>query len=601
MQANTFLGSQDLEVTKTFECAQEIKFIEDPSEVPEILRRVSSSTAVGFDCETTGFDPHSGKVRLMQFGLEDIVYVIDLFKVNPILLKPIFEDASTLLIGHNLKFDLKFAMSVGLNVASGRRLFDTMLSSQILWSGTSFGYIRGSALDDLFARYEGLSLDKSEQKSNWSGELTEKQKRYAGNDVGGIISLARKINTEIKNNGLARVHALEMRALPAYAWIEYMGVGFDSDAWKTLYEAADKRRIELEYEMGKFTNTLDMFDYPYVNWSSWQQVQKIFKQRGIDVESTNETILAGLAAEGDQLARMLLEHRELGKKVGTYGVDFLKHVCKKCGNIHGDFIQIGAASGRNSCNNPNLQQIPRDKAYRRCFKPAESRAFIKSDFSQIELRLAAEQANEARMIEAYMNQEDLHTLTAMQVLGKKTVSPEDRQTAKSLNFGLLYGMGAEKLQKYAATNYSVYMTLAEAETFRNKFFKTYPGLQKWHREQKDGTCVIWTTGGRRRLDVSKFTEKVNTPVQGAGADGFKHAVALLWETHSEHTGHPVLFVHDEIVLDSPIKDIEANTAWVEECMIGGMKNILKRVPVEVEAHASLDWAGTPVDSGKTSH
>src|SRR5262249_46923260 len=152
-----------------------------------------------------------------------------------------------------------------------------------------------------------------------------------------------------------------------------------------------------------------------------------------------------------------------------------------------------------------------------------------------------------RMVEAYRRGEDLHTLTARALLGKAEVTKSDRQLAKAVNFGLLYGMGAPAFARYARSNFGVALTEDEAATHRNKFFQTYPGLRRWHRSIRDGFVATRTLAGRRRLSVEKFTEKLNTPVQGTGADGLKQAMSLLWQRRAECPGAvPVLFVHDEL-------------------------------------------------------
>jgi DNA polymerase-1 len=248
-----------------------------------------------------------------------------------------------------------------------------------------------------------------------------------------------------------------------------------------------------------------------------------------------------------------------------------------------------------ACRGPNLQNVPRSKDYRRCFRPAQGRVLVKADYSQIELRLAAEIAGETRMLEAYQRGEDLHSLTAATVLGRADgqVRPEDRQAAKALNFGLLYGMGADGLRQYAANAYGVHLTAQEARSFRQRFFAAYPGLRRWHRSQREGEIETRTLAGRRRLGVSRFTEKLNSPVQGSGADGMKQALALLWETRDHFPGAvPVLVVHDELVVECELDQAEQVQAWVTECMVRGMGAFLTRVPVVVDANIVADWSGT---------
>src|SRR5262249_14556045 len=157
---------------------------------------------------------------------------------------------------------------------------------------------------------------------------------------------------------------------------------------------------------------------------------------------------------------------------------------------------------------------------------------IKADYSQIELRIAAKIAGDKALLEAYRQGEDLHTRTARRVLGISDVTKQDRQLAKALNFGLIYGLGAEGLRGYGKSQYDQDLTLEQAVSYRKAFFDAYPGLASWHRRTgRTGKQAIETRtlAGRRRLGVGRFTEKLNTPVQGTGADGLKLALALLWE------------------------------------------------------------------------
>jgi DNA polymerase-1 len=248
-----------------------------------------------------------------------------------------------------------------------------------------------------------------------------------------------------------------------------------------------------------------------------------------------------------------------------------------------------------TCSKPNFQNLPRDPRYRCCIVAPPGRVLVKADYSQIELRLAAKIADESTMIQAFRDGEDLHTLTARSVLGKTRVSKADRQIAKSLNFGLLYGMGANGLRRYARASFGVELTGAEAARYHKAFFAAYPGLRRWH---------AWATGtgfrpldtrtlaGRRRLGVRKFTEKLNTPVQGSGADGLKAALALLWERRAECPGVLlVLAVHDEIVIECDADQADAAARWLKQALLDGMTPLADPVPVAVEVAVARTWGG----------
>jgi DNA polymerase-1 len=199
------------------------------------------------------------------------------------------------------------------------------------------------------------------------------------------------------------------------------------------------------------------------------------------------------------------------------------------------------------------------------------------------------------MIEAYRRGDDLHMLTARQLLGKDDVTKSDRQLAKALNFGLLYGMGAKGLRGYARTAYGVELTEEQAVEYRAKFFRTNPKLAAWHRQvgrSNEELVETRTIAGRRRLSVKYFTEKLNTPVQGSGADGLKIALVLLWERRDQAPGaFPIMAVRDEIVVEADAAHAEQAEVWLKQAIFDAMAPLAEPVPVEVETSVGMTWAG----------
>ena len=224
---------------------------------------------------------------------------------------------------------------------------------------------------------------------------------------------------------------------------------------------------------------------------------------------------------------------------------------------------------------------------------------IKADYSQIELRLAALIAQDRTLLAAYRTGQDVHVATAARLLGTapEAVTPEARQLAKAVNFGLMYGMGAARLQSHAQQAYRVTMTLEEAADYKQRFFATYRGLDRWHR--KTGAMEpteTRTLAGRRRLAMSKFTDRLNSPVQGTGADGMKWALARLFAHRDEAPdARLVVVVHDELVAECPIEAAEQTAVWLRTHMQAAMTELVQeKVPIEVEVTLGRDWAGTPL-------
>jgi DNA polymerase-1 len=252
-----------------------------------------------------------------------------------------------------------------------------------------------------------------------------------------------------------------------------------------------------------------------------------------------------------------------------------------------------------ACDHPNLQNFPRSGSLRTFIRAPEGRVFVVADYSQIELRIAAKISGDREMLNAYTEGRDLHTLTAQHLTSHKDVSKDERKLAKAVNFGLLYGMGAQGLQTYALKSYGVEMSLEEATLYRKRFFQTYPSLKRWHERERRtwlrGGTETRTLIGRRRMNVQKLTDRLNAPVQGTGADGLKLALALLWERRNQCPGAvPVLVCHDEVVVECDTEQAADAKAWLEKAMIEGMDTVLNgmdevHVPVEVEARIARSW------------
>src|SRR5262249_44548710 len=192
-------------------------------------------------------------------------------------------------------------------------------------------------------------------------------------------------------------------------------------------------------------------------------------------------------------------HRDASKRATAFGEAWLEDHLAADGRVYPSWRQLGAHSGRMSCSEPNMQQLPRGD-HRRCVAASPGRVLVKADYSQIELRIAAKVSGDEALLAAYRASEDLHIKTAKNVLGVAEVSKEHRQLAKALNFGLLYGMGAKGFRHYAKTSYGVELTEAQAVSYRAGFFKAYPGLARWHqavgrwRDQAEATRTLHGRG-----------------------------------------------------------------------------------------------------------
>ncbi|EDP74169.1 DNA polymerase I (PolI) [Hydrogenivirga sp. 128-5-R1-1] len=262
--------------------------------------------------------------------------------------------------------------------------------------------------------------------------------------------------------------------------------------------------------------------------------------------------------------------------------------------IHSQFRQIGAPTGRMSSSKPNLQNIPPE--LRVLFRPSKGYSMIVADYSQIELRIAAEYTNDEVMINAFKEGKDLHRFTASLITGKsyEEITKEERQLAKAINFGLIYGISPRSLMEYARNNYGVDISLKEAQDFHDKFFQHYRGFKKWHEETKEKLnkhrqITVQSLLGRR-MKVSRFTDAVNYPIQASGSDMLKMAVNFFGILKKDLNAYIVNLVHDEIIVEAK-EDITVQAKNIlEESMKKAGKILLKKVPVEYEANIVKSWA-----------
>jgi DNA polymerase-1 len=560
--------------------------VRSAEDLQTVLQALDESTAVGLDCETTGLTPRRDRIRLLTLATERGTYVIDCFAVDP---RSLFGTlAERPLIAHNAVFDLGFLSPLGFVPSV---VHDTMLLSQLLHGTRKAKGFHGLAR--AAEREIGRAMSKDLQRSCWSCSLSQDQLDYAAEDAAVLLPLFHDLTAKIKAAALQRVAEIERRCLPAMAWLARSGVAVDRAAWEELATQAEQEVEALAQQLDDIAPARDGYlsRAGAWNWSSVEQTKEAFSLLGIPLDKTDDD---ALAAVDHPLAELLRKHRAASKLVGTYGRDWLSHVADD-GRVYGGWRQIGSDAGRMSCREPNLQQLPRDKSYRRCIVAPPGRVLGKADYSQLQLRIAARIANDRNMQEAYARGDDLHTVTARTITGKQEVSQGDRQLAKAINFGLLFGLGAKGLRGYARSNYGVMLTEDEAKRYRTAFFDTYPGLARWHRQAgKETVKECRTLAGRRRVlnEKTPYTHRLNTPVQGTEADGLKTALALLWERRAEVPGaFPVLAVHDELVIECDPSQADAASAWLRQAMLDGMAPLIDPVPVEVEVRVGRTWGG----------
>ena len=557
-----------------------------------------SASVIAIDTETTGLDPHISKIRLIQLAAKGMpVLVIDCSTFLPEGVHILRELFSTIGIKvfQNAKFDLQFLLA--LEIPPPSAIFDTMLAAQLL--RTSEGPQR-VGLDELVRHYLGENISKDNQKSDWSGVLTREQLEYAAKDAEVLLQLRKEMLTQLKQNNLVEAARQEFACVRAIAQVEYNGISLELSRWNELKEKIQQEQqlwLDKLYEYtGHPTIQMSFFDDKVVNsinMDSNKQLLELLHKNGIVVENTSRHELAPYAQ--NPLVHILTEYRRTAKLLSTFLYSLPQQIHPVTGRLHPKYSQIGSWSGRMSCGGPNIQQIPRDKNFRACFCAPEGKKLIIADYSQIELRVVAEISKDARMIESYRNGEDLHRLTAALVSGKSIsqITKEERQSAKAMNFGLVFAMGAKGLQSYAEETYGVAMTLQQAEQFRNRFFNAYQGVASWHKKLKNNPpAQSRTIAGRKHVygNNAGLSGLCNTPVQGSAADIIKNALGLLVDRLDNSSTKILAVVHDEIVLETESEKASEVAEILKETMESAGADYLKLVPVVAEVEIAYSWA-----------
>jgi DNA polymerase I-like protein with 3'-5' exonuclease and polymerase domains len=598
------------------------------------LPTLENAAVVAFDCETTGLQPVAGGMRLLQFAAEgEFPVVIDCWELDDNGWEAVgrFLGQRRRWVAHNAVFDLGWLQAHDLYPEG--EVFCTMLASRVLTNGMP--NIR-HGLQHLVSRYLKRELSKEEQRSDWSAELRPEQLEYAALDVMVLVELWPLLLQRLQLGALMGAWALECKALPAMAQLWRTGLPFDREKLEALRDelGADNVRLGDEFivaldaalpdEMklprdpdgslnlrAKATGTVRGGDKRPAgfNLNSPKQLQEVFAALlgKIPTDSNGKA-----SASREALREYAADHLVVAQYLKWKRVEKRRQMVESLlshqetdGFIRASYWQMGADTGRMSCFNPNLQQVPRDPRFRACVVAPAGHVFVVADYAQMELRLAAAESGDARMVSAFQAGQDLHTITAMAIYGlgdESEVKKEQRQVAKSANFGLLYGSGAKGLRSYAAAS-GIQMTLEEASAIRNKFHTAYSGIAKWQRNNaaaaqnsgKDASLRVRVSNLRRFLpgEHNKLTTRCNTPIQGAGAAVMKLTLSKLWpllRAAGEAEVRLAGAIHDELILLVREDAAERWAVTLAQVMEEAESRWLGDVPALAEAKIGKTWS-----------
>ncbi len=505
--------------------------------------------------------------------------------------------------GQNLKYDAQVLRraGIGLRGIAG----DSMIASQLLDPD-----VRGHGLDALAERELGhttIGFKDVATTGDFRDVPASEAVRYAGEDAVVAWALCERLHRRLDETGMTELYrTIEMPVVGVLAEMEWHGVRLDVPRMEGLRQELKRGLTSLEARIMK------RIERP-INIQSPKQVgHYLFEVLGLPTKGVPKTKTGGWSTDADVLEALrdahpvvgeILEHRTLAKLLATYADGLLAAVLPETGRIHPSFHQLGASTGRLSCSDPNLQNIPiRDEWGRRirtCFVPDDGFVFVGADYSQIELRILAHVSGDPGLTSAFEAGLDVHTATAAELFGiaAADVAADQRRAAKTINFGLMYGMGAQRL---GAT---LGIPTAEAAEWIKRYFERFPGIAAFRQhavdEARESGWVATMFGRRRRLPEPgsgarrdpSWIERiaVNTPIQGAAADLIKLAMI---EVHRRLAAeHPrarlILQVHDELLVEVPAAEAESVRRLMHDAMEGAAT---LRVPLLVESGIGQNWA-----------
>jgi DNA polymerase-1 len=597
------------------------QIIKTEQDFADFIKLLSKQKIFAFDTETTGLDPFSLQLLGISFSWEanKAFYVaiaeikgeglFEEIKINTKWLekiKPIFENPKIEKFGHHVKYDAEVMLNYEIKVAP--LVFDPMLASYLLNPGT-----RSHGLDNLsFTEfgYQKISFTQlttldNKKKIPITQVSLAKLGNYSCEDADFTWRLYKHLSKKLESEKLTKLfETIEMPLVPVLIEMEQNGIKIDL---KFLKDFSKKLTKQIE---GVTQKIYKMAGQEFNIASPSQLKEILFDKLQISTQGIGRT-KTGFSTAADELDKLrgrheiidlISEYRELSKLLSTY-IDALPElVNKKTGRVHTSFNQTITSTGRLSSSNPNLQNIPikteLGREVRKAFIADKGNKIVSADYSQIELRIVASISEDKNMISAFANDEDIHTITAAKMNNVKPdeVTKDMRRAAKEVNFGIMYGMGANGLS--ARTGIS----RDEASEFIRKYFEAFPNMKKYINETKDfvrDNGYVETLFGRRRYlpdihsgvpNIAAGAERmaVNMPIQGTAADLIKLAMIKIHHDLPQISpaSRLILQVHDELVFEVPEADVKKVSIFVKK----EMEDIHKfTCPIKVEVESGDNW------------
>ncbi len=589
------------------------KLVDNQKDIEELADLLGKQKSFCFDTETTAIDAHTAELVGISFAIESHKawyiplpenYQQCLDRLAP--LKAVLEDESIEKTGQNLKYDISVLRWYDIEVKGP--LFDTMIAHYLIEPDQRHNM---DFLADTYLNYKTVPIEeligkKGKNQGSMRDVAFDEIKEYAAEDADITLQLRQKLEPELEKQGARKLFEdIEMPLVRVLASMEAEGVRIDIDSLKVIGDTMAREIDDLEQEIYAQAGT-------QFNIGSPKQLGEILFDKMELVSKAKKTKTGQYSTSEDVLSKLLhvhpiiqniLDYRSLTKLKSTYVDSLPTLVNPRDGRIHTSYNQAVAATGRLSSNNPNLQNIPirtdRGREIRKAFVPRnKDYILLAADYSQIELRIIAHLSGDKGMIEAFNAGLDIHTATAAKVYGVplEEVDRDMRRNAKTVNFGIIYGISAFGLSERLG------IPRGEAADIIKSYFREYPGIKNYMNEQiefarKHG--YVETMLGRRRMlrdiNVSNsvvrgFAERnaINAPIQGSSADMIKIAMIRIQQEMQQRKmlSKMILQVHDELVFDAHLDELNTLKPLVEKHM---KEALLLSVPVLVEMNTGSNW------------
>jgi DNA polymerase-1 len=597
--------------------------VDTPARFRDFLKQLRPQKRFAIDLETTGLDPLRSEIIGLSFSWqagEAWYLAVRGLEADAVLdpaptlqqLRPILENAAVTKVNQNIKYDLLALRRHGVTLAGVRG--DSMVADYLLHAGE-----RSHNLEELARRYlnhqviliTDLIGKKGKNQLRLDQVSTARVAEYSGEDADVAWRLCERLEPELRTQDLGKLYDdLEVPLIEVLAELEYNGIRLDVPLLRRLSEAMTRQLARIEEEIHALAG------HPF-NIASLKQLRQVLfeeqklppqRRTGITGEpSTDQETLERLAALGHPLPKKIVEHRQVAKLKGTY-VDTLPELVNPAtGRIHTSFNQTVAATGRLSSSDPNLQNIPdrreMGRQIRQAFLPEEGWQLLTADYSQIELRLLAHFTGDEALRRAFAEDRDVHTAVAAQVYGvpEKDVTADMRRVAKTVNFGVIYGMSPPGLAQRLS------ITREEASTFIDAYFARYPKVLEYQARLLENcrrTGYVGTIlGRRRRIEGVRANstyqgrnqperEAINMEIQGSAADLIKLAMLRIHRRlrDEQRRARMLLQIHDELVFEVPPDEFDGVTALVREEMTTPRERELGlQVPLKVDLAVGPNW------------